>query len=804
MLHAVSTSLRSLAKQPAFTLVAVAVLALGIGANTAIFSVLDAVLIRPLPFRDPGRLVVVWERNVPRDHRTNVASPANFLAWRDQQRTFTDLSAVTQVPVTVNLTGAGEPEELRAELTTASLFPLLGVTAAVGRTFLPDEDAPGGEPAVLVSHRLWTRRFGSDPSLVGRAITLSGRARTVVGVMPAGFHVLDETIDVWLPMAFPAAARTAGGRYLLVLGRLKPGVDVAGAQAGMDTITARLARDFPDRDAGWASTVVPLHQQIVGAIRPALLVLAGAVGFVLLIACANVANLLLARATGRRRELAVRAAIGAGRGHLVRLLLGESLALAALGGAAGLALAYAGLRVLVASAADQLAIPRLAGASVNAPVLLFTLAASLAAGLVFGLAPALTASRFGLADSLKEGARGSDARSGRLRGALVVAEVALSLALLAGAGLLFRSFERLLSVSPGFRPEHVLTMKVSLPSAKYPDQGARVRFFQELSARVERLPGVTAAGGISFLPLAGPGAATSYGLPGRPDLPAGQQPVADVRAVSGDYFRAMGIPLLEGRTFTDHDTGDGANVIVVNETMARECWPNEDPIGKRVNIHWSDNVTDEVVGVVGDVKLTALDDEPRATAYWPHARQDVGYSSLTFAVRAAGDPASLTSAVVGQVREMDPLQPVSDVRTMDDVVSQSVAARRLVMLLLAIFAAAAAALAALGLYGVISYVVAGRTREIGVRLAIGARPADVVRQVVGQAMVLVAAGVAIGAAGALALTRLMGSLLFEVRPSDPATFAAVVALMAFVGLAASLVPAWRASRVDPVTALRAE
>jgi putative ABC transport system permease protein len=804
MLHGVSTSLRSLAKQPAFTLVAVAVLALGIGANTAIFSVLDAVLIRPLPFRDPGRLVVVWERNVPRDRRTNVASPANFLAWRDAQQSFTDLAAVTGVPVTVNLTGTGEPEELRTQLVTASLFPLLGVRAAVGRTFLPEEDAPGAAPAVLLSHRLWARRFGSDPALVGGAITLDGRARTVVGIMPAGFQVLDETIDVWLPMAFPAAARTAGGRYLLVLGRLKPGVDVAAAQAGMDTITTRLARDFPGRDAGWASNVVSLHQQIVGGIRPALLVLAGAVAFVLLIACANVANLLLARATGRRRELAVRAALGAGRGHLVRLLVGESLALAVLGGAAGLGLAYAGLRVLVASAVDQLAIPRLAGAGLNLPVLLFTLAASLAAGLVFGLAPAFAASRFGLADSLKEGARGSDARSGRLRAALVVAEVALSLALLAGAGLLFRSFERLLSVSPGFRTEHVLTMRVSLPSRRYRDEAARVRFFRELTGRIERLPGVTAAGGISFLPLDGPGAATSYGLPGRPDAPAGEQPVADVRAVSGDYFRAMGIPLLEGRTFTDHDTGDAADVVVINETMARQCWPNEDPIGKHVDIHWSDDVTDEVVGVVGDVKVAALDDEPRATAYWPHARQDASYGSLTLVVRAAGDPASLTSAVVGQVHEMDPLQPVSKVRTMEDVVSRSVAARRLVMLLLAIFAAAAAALAAIGLYGVISYVVAGRTREIGVRLAIGARPADVVRQVVGQAMALVGIGVLAGLAGALALTRLMGSLLFEVRPSDPATFAAVVVLMTLVGVAASLMPAWRASRVDPVRALRAE
>ena len=460
--------------------------------------------------------------------------------------------------------------------------------------------------------------------------------------------------------------------------------------------------------------------------------------------------------------------------------------------------------MLVASAADQLAIPRLSGAGVNLPVLLFTLAASLAAGLVFGLAPAFSASRFGLADSLKEGARGSDARSGRLRAALVVLEVALSLALLVGAGLLLRSFERLLSVSPGFRPEHVLTMKVSLPSRRYQDQAARVRFFKELNDRIERLPGVTASGGVSFLPLDGPGAATSYGLPGRPDAPAGAQPVADVRAVSGDYFRAMGIPLLKGRLFTDHDTGEAANVVVINETMARECWPNEDPIGKRVNIHWSDGVTDEVVGVVGDVKLTALDDEPRATAYWPHTRQDVGYSGLTLAIRTSGNPASVTSAVVGQVREMDPLQPVSGVRTMEDVVARSVAARRLVMLLLALFAAVAAALSAVGLYGVISYVVAGRTREIGVRLAIGARPADVLRQVVGQAMALVAIGVAVGAAGALALTRLMGSLLFEVRPSDPATFTAVVTLMALVGLAASLVPAWRAARVDPVTALRAE
>jgi len=801
MLQDLRLCLRTFLKTPTFTVVAVLVLAIGVGANTAIFSAVDAVLLRPLPFGDPDRLVVVWERNIPRDRRSNVASPANFLAWRDAQQTFTDLAALT-LSGTSNLTGDGEPEQLRVQNVTATLFPLLGAEALVGRTFLPEEDVPD-DTVALVSYRLWQRRFGGDASVVGRSVTIGGRARTIVGVMPPGFSLFDDTVDLWYPAGFDDSAREAGGRYLIVLGRLKPGVTIEAAQAGMDAITANLAAAYPERDAGWASNVVPLHEQVVGDIRPALLLLAGAVGFVLLVACANVANLLLARATARRRELAVRAALGAGRGRLVRQLLTESLMLAGAGGAAGLALAYGGLRVLVTLAAS-LGIPRLDEAAIDAVALWFTLGLSVVAGVVFGLAPALTASRLDLNEGLRDGARGSDARGGRVRAALVVAEVALSLALLAGAGLLLRSFDRLLSVSPGFRPEGVLTMQVSLSGSKYRPDEARIGFFEELTRRVERLPGVVAAGGISFLPLTGLGSATSFTIVGEPEPPPGEHPVADVRAVSGDYFRAMGIPLVAGRTFTGRERGEAARVIVINEAMAERFWPGQDPIGRKVAISWSDRVVDEVIGVVADVKLVALDDDVRATAYWPHAREDVTYAGLTLAIRTDGDPAALAPAVVAQVRDLEPLQPVANIRTMDEVVAGSVAPRRVVMLLVTVFAAVAVTLAAIGLYGVIAAVVSGRTREIGVRLAIGARPADVLRQVVGQAMRLVGAGIAVGLAGALALTRLIGSQLFGVAPADPVTFGAVIVLLAAVGLAASLVPALRAARVDPVEALRAE
>lgn len=816
LLHDARLALRLLAVRPGFTLVAAATLAIGIGATTLIFSVVDAVLLTPPPFRDPDRLVVVWEHNVPRDRRTNVASPANFLAWRDTQQSFTDIGAFS-ITGTGSLTSPGaEPEQVSVQLATSRLFTILGVDAFAGRTFTAEEDRPDNDVA-LISHRIWQRRFGGSPTMVGQTVSVSGTVRTIVGVMPPGFDLFDRKVDVWLPAGFGDQAREAGGRWLVPVARLKPGIDLAQAQADMNRITTRLAAEFPDRDAGWASNVVLLQEQLVGSVRPALGVLLGAVGFVLLIACANVANLLLARATSRQRELAVRAALGASRLRLVRQLLVESLALAAVGAAGGVFMAYWGLRTLLAATAEQFPIPTLDTASLDGGVLAFAVFLSLATVLIFGLAPALSASRPDLGNALKEGVRGTSVRHGRLRASLVVVEVAMAVVLLAGAGLLVRSFQHLVAVDPGFEPEQVLTLQVSLPGATYSEPSARVGFFQELTGRLSRLPGIVASGGVSFLPLDGMGAATGFRALDRPEPPKGQQPVTDVRMISGDYFSAMGIPLVRGRLFTGSEVSAASagvpsagaaspvttGVVVVNEAMAREMWPGEDPIGKRLLVSWSDpDVTDEVIGVVGDARLVSLDGQVRPTVYYPHNR--TAYSALTVVVRASLDPASLTSAVVAQVREMDPQQPVANIRTMGDVIGASVGQRRIIMLLAGLFAGVALLLAAIGLYGVLAYLVAERTREIGVRIALGAQRGAVLGMIVRRALTLTVMGAVAGLAGALALTRLMRSLLFQVTPSDLSTHGTVIVVLVSVALLASLIPAWRATRVDPVVALRQE
>jgi putative ABC transport system permease protein len=801
MLQDLRYGARVLARSPGFTGVAILALALGIGANTAIFSVVHAVLLKALPYQDPDGLVVVWERNIPRDRRTNVASPGNFIAWREQNRVFEDMSAVS-LTARVNLTGAGEPEELQAQLVNASFFPILGVAAERGRTFTPEEDRPASRVAVI-SHRLWVRRFGSAEDIVGRTITLSARAYTVVGVMPAGFSFLDRTVEVWVPVGFSDEARVPSGRWLIPIARLKPGVTVAQAQAEMDTISARLTQQFPEFDTGWVTNVVPLRRQLSGEIRPALLILAGAVGFVLLIACANVANLLLARSTSRQRELALRAALGAGRARIARQLLVESLLLAGAGGAAGLLLATLGVRWLAVFAAEHVPIPRIDTIGVDATVLGFTVVLSLASGLLFGLAPALAASSIDLNEALKDGGRtGRGVREGRTRQAFVVVEIALALMLLVGAGLLIRSFARLLDADPGFDAEGVLTMQVTLPSAKYREQAQRGAFFHELFARIDRLPGVRAAGGITFLPMSGLGSATSFDIVGRPKPPLGHNLVCDVRVITHEYFRAMGVPLLRGRLFTERERSEKTNVLVINEAMARLHFPNQDPIGQRLVISWSDEDPDEIIGVVRDVKHNGLDDTPRPMIYWAFSRTDYGMQTL--AVRTATDPVQIARAVVAEVRAIDPDLPVANIRTMDEVLSRSVAQRRLVMSLLGGFAGVALMLAAVGIYGVMAYMVSQRTREIGVRLALGARPAQVLRLVVGQALWLAVLGVAAGLFGAYFLTSLMQTLLYGVTPTDPATFAAVALTLGIIALAASAVPGVRATRVDPAIALRAE
>ena len=792
--------LRLVQRNPGFSIIAIATLAIGIAANTAIFSVVNTLLLQPLPYADAGRLAVVWEHNLPRDRKSNVVSPGNFIHWREMNQTFEDLAAVG-LTFRITLTGAGEPEELPMQLVSAQFFPLLGVQPARGRTFRPEEDRPASR-VVVISDSLWKRRFGSDPSILERAITLQGIPYTVLGVMPPGFSFLDKTVELWLPVGFPAEARTPRGRWLSVVGRLKPGITLERAQADMGRVAAELRLQFPDFNTGWTARVVGLREQLTGDVKPALFVLLGAVAFVLLIACANVANLLLARATARQRELAVRAALGAGRGRLVRQLAAESLVLAGAGGLGGLLLAWWMLHFLRVTAADRLPVQRLESVQIDGAVLLFTLGASLLSGLLFGIAPALSAAGTALTDALKEGGRtGTAARGNRTRRAFVVVEIALALVLLVGAGLLIRSFAKLMDVNPGFQPQQTITMRLNLPGVRYDDDAKSTGFFNRLFEKIDAIPGVQSAGAISFLPLTGLASATSYQVVGDPK-PAGQEPVTDVRVISHKYLAAMGVPLVRGRLFNENDPNDAKNKIIINEAMARAHWPNEDPTGKRVSISWSDRREDEIIGVVGDVRQASLDAAPRATIYWPYPRNP--YGSMTLAVRASGDARAVVNTIVGVVRQLDPDLAVADVRTMDEVVADSVAQQRLTTTLLGVFAGAALLLAVVGIYGVMAYSVTQRSQEIGIRMALGAQRGDVLRMIVGQAAVLAGAGICVGAIAAILLTRLMEGLLFEIQPADPLTFIGVAVVLTLAALAASYLPGRRATRVDPASALRAE
>jgi putative ABC transport system permease protein len=791
---------RLLVRAPAFSLVAIIALAIGIGANTAIFSVIYTLLLQRLPYRDADRLAIVWEHNTVRDRKSNVVAPANFIHWREMNQVFEDLATVSPT-YSVTVTGNGDPEELQAQSISAELFQILGVRPALGRGFTAAENVPGTQ-LVVISDGLWRRRFGADPKILERPVISQGAPFSVVGVMPPGFSFLDKSVDVWLPIGFTAQSRTPRGRSLTVVGRLKPGITDARAQLDMTRVSANLTQMFPAFNTGWTSRVVLLREQLTGDVRPALIVLAAAVAFVLLIACANVANLLLARATARQRELAVRAALGAGRARLVRQLLAESLVLSGIGGVCGLLLAWWALGFLRAVVAERLPIQRLEMVGIDSYVLLFTLAASLVCGLVFGAVPALTASGSTLTDSLKDGGRsGSGSRGKRTRSAFVVVEIALALVLLVGAGLLLRSFARLLDRSPGFDASRTITMRISLPQARYGGDGQRAQFLERFFQQVDALPGVEASGAISFLPLSGLGAATSMQIVGQPVPPQGQEPVTDVRVITHEYLKTMGVPLLKGRLFNEQDASDAKGRVVINETMALKHWPGEDPIGKRVRIAW-DSLEDEVIGVVGDVRHAGLDGEIRPMTYWPYARWS--YGTMTVTVRTTADPNRVVTSIASLVRQLDPELVVANVKTMDEVVADSVAQRRLTMLLLTVFAGTALLLAAVGIYGVIAYSVTERTQEIGIRMALGAQRGAVLRMVITQALVLAVTGIAVGGGGALLLTRLMEGLLFEVKPADPLTFGVVSGILAAVALLASYIPGRRATLVDPVIALRAE
>jgi putative ABC transport system permease protein len=800
---------RVLLKNPGFTAVAVVALALGIGANSAIFSVVNTVLLRPLPYKDPERLMTVWEDDTKGGFPRDTPAAANYIDWRDQNQVFEGMAAVAEQ--SFNLTGVGEPERLDGRLVSASLFPVLGVEPQLGRTFLPQEDQPGTNRVVVISHGLWQRRFGGDPSVVNRPVNLNGENYEVVGVMPADFQFPDPKDQLWTPIAFTQQeAANRGRHYLEVVARLKPNVTVEQAQAEMTTVAARLQQQYPEQNAHLGATVLPLHEHLVGDIRPALLVLLGAVGFVLLVACANVANLLLARAAVRQKEIAVRVALGASRLRLVRQFLTESVLLSVTGGAVGLLLALWGTGLLKTFIPEN--VSQVRSLSVDARVLGFTLLVSLLTGLIFGLAPAVQASRFNLNETLKEGGRDSaqGSRGNRVRALLVVAEVAVSLVLLVGAGLLVNSFLRLRGVDPGFTKDNLLTLSVVLPRQKYPDYQRRAAFYDEMVRRVEALPGVKAAAVTNWIPLVFQGDSITFSVEGRPDPAPGQgkRPAVVTRAVHPHYFRTMNIQLTQGRALDERDRADTPNVAVISETMARKSWPGEDPVGKRftpgelTSTNPDDWIT--VVGVVRDVRQIELGAEPKAQMYVPYAQGWSSFAPRYLVVSTSTEPMSLAAAVRGAVWSIDRDQPVSDVRTMEEVLSASLARQRFSTLLLGLFAAVALLLAAVGIYGVMSYSVAQRTHEIGVRMALGAQRGDVLRLAVGQGLKLILCGVGVGLAAAFALTRVMESLLFGVSATDPATFAAISLVLVGAGLLASYIPARRATKVDPMIALRYE
>jgi putative ABC transport system permease protein len=809
LLQDVRYGARMLLKKPGFTFVAVLVLALGIGANTALFSVVNGVLLRPLPYSDPERIVTLWERNERDGIARDDVSPANFLDWQERAQSFSEIAFAN--PFSFDYTGGDEPEVLRNALVSRGFFQILGTNALHGRTFLPEEYEAGKSQVVVLGHGLWQRRFGGDPKVVGRTLALDDKPYTVVGVMPPEFrlHLFDKPEEMWSPQILTEdLRRQRKATYLKVIARLKPGATVESARAEMDSIAARLAEEHPSTNQGVGITTVTLPEQMTGAWRPALLVLLGAVGCVLLIACANVASLLLARGAAREREFAIRSAVGASRQRLVRQLLTENLLLAATGCAGGLVLAAWGVDLIVAlNPAD---IPRIEQVGLDGATLGFAVGISLLTALVFGLVPALAYSKTDLNLSLKDSGRGTTigAASSRLRGGLVIMEIALSFVLLIGAGLLLRSFVSLLRVDPGFAPGKVLALQTFIWD-RYTTPEQRTAYVNEALERVRSLPGVEAAGVTTALPLLESSSNTSIPLviEGQPTPQTGQEPVAQATIVTGDYFPAMGVRLLGGRLFNTFDTKDSPKVALINETMRRRYWAGEDPLGRKFTVRSTRGegqpaTTLEVVGVVGDLRHEGLDKEPRPEFFRPHTQSPSG--SIIFVVRTANDPASLIASLKARLWEINRTQPFYFVSTMEQLLSDSLKARRFSLTLFAFFAALALMLAVTGIYGVMSFTAGRRTHEIGVRMALGARRGDVLKLVIGQGMRLALVGVVIGSIAAFALTRLMSSLLYGISANDPATFAGIALLLIVVALAACYFPARRAARVDPLVALRHE
>ena len=786
-------------KRPGFTLVTLTALALGIGANTAIFSAVNSILLRALPYEGAEQLVRIHDVK-PGQFDTFAVSPGNFHVWREQTTAFENIAAYfTLVPLI--MPGIDRPEVLETARVSPSLFPLLKVQPLIGRTFLPEEESSDRALVAILSNGLWQRHFGSNPGVVGQQVTLSDKSYTIVGVMPASFKFPTDRTDIWVPTGFTQKDRTRhGSHHLTVIARLKPGTPIQQAQAELNTVAQRLAEQRPETNSGWTTKVVNWQEDLVGSVKRPLWIISGAVLLVLLIACLNIINLMLAQTISRTREVAIRMALGASRGRVIRQLLTESVLLAIVGGILGLILAFVGVRALSSLAADTL--PGASNISIDWRVLVFTMALSMLTGIVFGLAPSLQFSRPDMQDMLKEGGRGGTEGAHRhlLRKLLVVSQVGFAIVLLVGAGLLLRSFSKLRDVNPGFDPKNVLAMNISLNRTRYPKGPQQAAFFEKLVQGVSTVPGVQTAGVVMPLPF---GAEMNYGFQfsGQPPADPNQLPQANYYLVSPDYFRLMNIPVLKGRAFTNNDRENTPRVAIINNTVARKYFPNEDPIGKQINLTNGSDVWREVVGVVGDVKRE-LDVDVKPQIYEPYLQE--AFFMMTILARTNGNPADMAESVQRQVYALDKDQPVTKITSLETVVADTLAKRRFSMTLLTVFAVVGLVLVAIGIYGLMAYTVSQRTHEMGIRMALGARAPDIVKLVVGQAVILVTIGIVVGLFASFALTRTMTSLLFGVTNTDWRTFAAVSGLLIVITLLASYLPAYRAIKVNPVEALREE
>jgi putative ABC transport system permease protein len=812
LIQDVRFALRTFVRSPGVILAAAIALALGIGANSAVFSVVNAILIRPLPYRDAQNLVVVWENKLAQGRLKELVSALDYRDYRDfalHHAIFDQMGAFRPQPLV--LTGKGLPERVEGASVSPSTFQLLGMKPALGRAFADDEDDPAKNSVAVLSDALWRRRFGADPDVLGRALNLDDRSYTVIGVAPPGFHLIDSPSELWIPYT-PSPDELAPSKRafhtLTVIAHLKTGVTRSQAEVQLQSFAQRLAEMYPDTNEGCGTGLVFLRDQMAGNIRPTLWTLIGAVAFILLIACANVANLLLARAGAREKEIAMRTSLGANPARIVRQLLTESVLLALAGGLLGLALAYWATSALVKLAPAGM--PLAQDSSLDWRVLAFTLGVSLMAGVMFGMAPAFLSVSTDLSSILKASGRGAAGHRGRsrIRDGLVISEIACCVALLIGAGLLIRSLARLQQVNPGFRADHVLTMQIALPERRY--AGLRVGlFYKQLLERVRVLPGVQSAGICRFLPLGGTDASANFQIEGQPALPTADQPRAKFRAASGEYFAALRIPLLKGRLFDRSDSESTPKVVIINQTAARRFWPNQDPIGKRILSGFDNNKWSTIVGVVGDVKHSGLDAETNPETYYhflqlPPEAMNFTEGTMSLVLRTSMDPAAAVSSVRNEIRKLDPEQPVFNVKTMQDVVDGSIAQPRFRTLLLSVFGGLALLLAAIGLYAVMSYSVTQRVPEMGIRMALGAEPGDLLQMVLWNGLRLAVLGAAIGVVLALAAARLLSSILFEIKPADPATFLVTCLIILAIASIASLLPALKATRVDPASALRTD